>query len=481
MNFIIEKYKSMSKPLKASLWFMLCNVIQKGISVLCTPIFTRMMTADQYGEYTVYLSWYSIISIFASLNLAAGVYNNGLTKYPNDRDRISSSFLGLSSIATIVVFLVYIIFIDFWNSIIELPEIMIITMFVEVFFSSAFNLWSARLRYDYKYIGIIIACLIIGVFGPLTAYFAVLNSNNKSLAIVLSFAGVQIVVGIVLYISIFISGKTFYDGKYWKYALSFNLPLIPHYLSQILLNQADRIMIKRLIGFDAAAMYGVAYTISMVMLIVVSAINNTLVPYIYKSMKSNEIKKLKDTSTILTILVLIICIIATLCGPELIRLLAPEDYYQARWVVPPVATSLFFIFVAGLFGTIEFYYEKTKFVMIASSSAAISNVLLNYYYINLYGFIAAGYTTLICYILLMIAHFLFYRKLCKEHMNKIYDDKFIILLSLMIIIINAICLIIYDLILVRYVFFVLLVIVILFILKKVINVLHIIKTKDSDK
>ncbi len=59
--------------------------------------------------------------------------------------------------------------------------------------------------------------------------------------------------------------------------------------------------------------------------------------------------------------------------------------------------SVFFMFLYPLFANIEFYYEKTKFVMVASCSGALLNILLNYIFIGLYGYYAAGYTTLICY------------------------------------------------------------------------------------
>ena len=39
------------------------------------------------------------------------------------------------------------------------------------------------------------------------------------------------------------------------------------------------------------------------------------------------------------------------------------------------------------------YYEKTKFVMVASCSGALLNILLNYIFIGLYGYYAADLIT----------------------------------------------------------------------------------------
>ena len=63
-----------------------------------------------------------------------------------------------------------------------------------------------------------------------------------------------------------LNGKKYIQKKYWKYALAFNIPLIPHYLSNYVLSQSDRVMIGKMVGNDKAALYSVAYTISTMMI-----------------------------------------------------------------------------------------------------------------------------------------------------------------------------------------------------------------------
>ena len=61
----IQKYKDMSQPVKASFWFTVCNILNKGIALISTPVFVRILTTDEYGDYSVFQSWYSILVIFA--------------------------------------------------------------------------------------------------------------------------------------------------------------------------------------------------------------------------------------------------------------------------------------------------------------------------------------------------------------------------------------------------------------------------------
>ena len=78
---MINNYKNLSEPVKASGAYMVCSVLQKCILMISTPIFTRLMTTEQYGEVNLFNSWLSIVTIFASLKVAAGGFNSGLERF----------------------------------------------------------------------------------------------------------------------------------------------------------------------------------------------------------------------------------------------------------------------------------------------------------------------------------------------------------------------------------------------------------------
>ena len=68
----------MPLAIKAGLWFTICNLLQKGISFITVPIFTRIMSTEDYGLYSIYISWYSIMTIFATLHLSYYVLHSHL-------------------------------------------------------------------------------------------------------------------------------------------------------------------------------------------------------------------------------------------------------------------------------------------------------------------------------------------------------------------------------------------------------------------
>lgn len=449
---ILEQYKKMKAPAKAALWFAISNILQKGVSFISTPIFTRIMSTEQYGVYSVYQSWYSIITIFATLNLYAGVYNNGMTKFSEDRPRFTSSLQGLSTGITVILLAIYLLNINFWNNLFGLSTIYIISMFLELLVIPGYNFWSAGQRYDYKYKKQVLVAVSITLIAPIVGIISVLSTNYKAEARVVSMMLVHVCFGGFFYLLNLKIGKKIFDITYWKYALAFNIPLIPHYLSQTVLNQVDRIMISKMIGSGQAAIYSVAYTVSMMMTIVTNAINNSFVPYTYKSLKTKNIVGIRKNSNFLVALVFAACILAMAFGPEIIWIVASPDYYEARWIIPPVAASLFFMFLFPLYCNIEFYYEETKCIMVASCLAAGINILLNNYAIGIFGYIAAAYSTLICYILLAITHYFVHLWIMKKHeyTEKIYNTKFFIFLSIILLLVMVGMTMIYDYKIVRY-------------------------------
>ena len=78
---IMKKYNELSVQTKAAFWFTGCSFLQKGISFITVPIFTRIMATEEYGLYTLYSSWYQILLIFTSLYLFNGVYDNAMSKF----------------------------------------------------------------------------------------------------------------------------------------------------------------------------------------------------------------------------------------------------------------------------------------------------------------------------------------------------------------------------------------------------------------
>ena len=449
---LFDKYKRMSVQAKAAIWFTLCSILQKGISFITVPIFTRLLTTEQYGTYSLYLSWLQILTIITSLYLYYGVFNNAMVKYEGDRDRYISSMQGLTLTITAIVFFVYLAFHEMWSRALGLAPIVIILMFIEMAVTPALSFWSGRQRFEYKYQRLVAVTLGKSIVNPLLGLVAVLLADDKATARIASVVIVEVFFCGTIMIKQFKEGRCFFNKVYWKYALGLAISLLPHYLSSMILNQGDRIMIDKMVGTSEVAFYSVAYSIGMLVQIFTNAINNSFTPWVYQKIKADSYEGISKTINMLLVLVAGIAVALMMCSPELVLIFGSSEYASAAYVIPPVAASVFFIFLYNILAMPQFYFEKTQFLLISSVTAAIVNLGLNYVFIKMFGYVAAGYTTLVCYVLYSIGHFFISTRVVKKFIpgKRLFDTRVITLLSIAVIGVGVSCNFLFDYWYVRY-------------------------------
>ncbi len=432
---IVKKYKSLSVQARAALWFVFCSFLQKGISFVTVPIFTRMMTTEEYGTYTLYLSWLQIFTVITSLYLYNGVFDNGMSKFSEDRDRYTSSLQGLTVCLNTAFFVIALFFLGPLEKLLGMSSVLIILMFAEMYVTPALAFWTGRKRFEYQYTSVVAVTLAKSVLNPVLGIVAIMLARDAVLARVVSVVVVELIFCGTVMILQFWKGKVFFHEKYWKYALRLATPMLPHYLSAVVLNQGDRVMIDRMVGKTELALYGVAYNIGMLVKLFVSAINSAITPWVYGKLKTGEIGTIQKRFSALMVLVSIISLGLMLISPEIVLIFGSSAYADAVYVIPPVAASVFFVFLYGIISYPEFYYEKTWFLMVASVAAAVLNVGLNYVFINLFGYVAAAYTTLICYIVYSLGHQIISSKILEAETGEksLIDVRLTVLISAMLI------------------------------------------------
>lgn len=446
-------WSKLSLPVKASFAFMLCSFLQRGISTLTTPIFTRILTTEQYGYYSIFNSWFEIVAVFTTLKLAGSVFMQALVKFEDDRDELTASTAGLGTTITLLVYCIYLPLRQWINQWLGMNTLIMTCIFAASWATLMFELWADRQRSEYKYKPLVALTIFTSIAKPLAGIIAVLSTQEyKAEARIISLVAVEMFAYTWLFIKFLKDGKTFFNKRFWKYSLSLNIPLIPHYLTRMVLNQSDRLMINAMVGYNAAGIYSLAHNLAWMLTLITNAILNSLNPWIFQRIKKAECHRIGKLSYA------ILCIVA-ICGlgliavaPEIVKIFAPESYYSAIWVIPPLCASVFFLFMYSLFADFEYYYEKSNFLMIASTAGGVLNIALNYFCIKAFDYIAAGYTTLFCYIFYAIAHYLCMKKIIRDNLAgvKIYNVKIILGISVGFLAAAAIMMITYDKIVIRY-------------------------------
>ncbi len=443
----------MSTEVKASTAYTICSIIQKGLSFITLPLFTRLLTTEQYGQYTVYASWASIFTIFITMNLAYGTFQTAMLKFRDARDKYSSSIAFLFMALGALFLVIYLPFQNLWNSLLKLPTFIVVFMAVDIVFTGIEDCWYSKNRFEYKYKSVIGLTLGKALISPTVAFILITLTAEKGYARIIGYASVNILAGLVLYLITLKKGKTFYNKEYWKYALSFNIPLIPYYASQMVFNVSDRLMIDHICGTDQAAIYGVAYSLALVLNFIITAINSSYSPWFLRQLDAKEGDKNRKVSLNLASLVAVGLWLIVSIAPEFIAIMAGPDYTTGVWVVPPVAISVLLLFYTQLFDRVLFFYEKKYLLVLSGAIPCVVNLILNYIFIPIFGMVAAAYTTLVSYVLFAGINYFLSLKILKEQGNhhSLYDIKGLIILLVLLCALSALVMALYGQPVIRFV------------------------------
>lgn len=444
-----EKFAHLSSPAKASVAYLFVNMFQKGLAFFTSPIYTRLLSPEQYGEVATFFSLIELIGIVAMFCFQGGVFNNGMVDFPDKRDEYSYSMLVLSNVITSITALVVLLGNQVFVSITGLKLYQIILMFLFFYLQPAFGFWTTRQRYEYKYKAVCLLTIILSFLAPFVSIVFILigNSEHAVFSRILGYELVFFVCYAAFYYILGSKSKWKVNTSYWKPAITFNITLIPHYLSTYVLSSSDRIMVARLASNGEAGIYSLGYSIAAIVLAFWVAVNNSLIPYTYENCKKNNTKAVADVTSIVLFGYGLLCVLVVLLAPEAIRVLAPSSYSEAIYVIPPIVGGVFFQALYNVFANIVYYYKKPKFVMIGSVASAILNIVLNFIFIPFIGYIAAGYTTLICYLLQAMIDYIAMKKVVGKN---IYDKRIIILESISIFILSTTSICLYRYSVIRY-------------------------------
>ena len=450
MTSIRTKWQNMSPTVKASLAYTVSSIINKCLSLIMSPIFAHILTKEEFGQVTIYSSWMGLITIFLTLNLYAGSFQTAMVKFEKERDGYISSVQGISLFLTVLFLVIYLPFRNTFNIVFDLPTGIMLLMIANIFTDYTWSLWSGRQRFEFKYKAVVALSLLNTFLSPLMALIIVFNVQEKGYGRITGFAIFTIIVGIVFFFLNIARGKSMFNKTFWTYALTFNIPLIAYYLSQTIFNMSDRIMIEHMIGMEAAAEYGVAYNLALILTFVLNAINNSYVPWFYGQLKEGKNKENRSVTIAIALLMSLLLVGVIWFAPELI-LIWGQKYVEATPVVLPVALSLLLLFYSQLFINIEFFFERKKELVWASIGSAIVNIVLNFFLIPKFGIVAAGYTTLASYVIFAFCNYIAMKKILKEKKieDNMYNYKILILLFIVFCIVGAVGPVLYGILWLR--------------------------------
>jgi len=401
------------KLLKGTGIYTISRLLTNASSFLLLPVFTRFLTAEQYGILGVV----NPIRRFIPLFFIFGLYTAQMRNYvdlKDDRKKLGEYLFTLNSflwINSIVVFLFIIspigqkfigLFIDY-KKVPFYPYVFITVIigFLNLFVLMATNFY--KTKQEFKKIGInsvirfaikaglalvLIIYLDFGALGKLFGYLA----------------------GSIYMIVVFYSNyirKINFNFKTDQLINSFimGFPIAINGIISIILNFSDRIIMAKYFSLDKVGLYSLAYTGAMVLHLFIFSFRDAWQPMFYNLIHSSNQRKyiiVKKMMIYFLAFISIVSLTGQLFGKELIYLVLPKNYFKTSVFLPYVLVGIVFFGAYHYLVNILMYHKDTKYIPFFTFFSAILNVIINYVFMPIYGPLVAAYSTIISFFLLFL-------------------------------------------------------------------------------
>jgi len=448
--------------LKSGFWYTVSNFLTRAMVFITMPIFARIMSNAEYGDFSIYSNWQLILLTICGLEVYATL-NKARFDFTSDDELngyISSALL-LSIIATGIVFVLYLIFPDVFHSVLLIDNKYMVVMFAYLFTYPSIAMFQAKQRIVYKYklsAGLSFFLAISSAIASLTLVHKM--ASDRLYGRIIGQFGVPILVGLILLILFFVRSRKV-SKKAIKYAFRLGMSLVFSYLGSQILLSCDNLVVKHLCSAEAVSYISVTHTTSHILLILVQTLNTAWAPWFFDMLKIEKNREIKKTFQIYLWGIVGVTFAVLLIGPEVIAILGAHRYREAIYILPANILCGIFTVLTAQFTNLETYYKRSEYASILTGIVAVLNVGLNIIGVKLFGYQAVCYTTIICQIILIMMH---YKVTISMGIKDILDFKTVVSVLVAAVGIVPVMLLLYQKNMVRYISVVIIAIIIIVIM-----------------
>lgn len=387
---IKEIISRVNLPARASMGYLGASLVGKAVGFLTTPFFTRLISKEEYGALTLYMTVLGGASVICSAFSSGSAAYRGFKKYEGKIGGYLKSSLVVSLCFSLLICILLFTFMPF----IGLDRVFFVPLALQILCDTAISVSLAYSRFRYKYAEVMAVGILSSVL-PALASLMILTKFGCGCGVrIYSLLAISLISAVAAIIRIFRRpGRA--DRKMVRYNLSSSLPLLPHSLSVALSGQADKLIITSLMGAAALAKYSVAHSLGIALQFAVTALGSALGPWIIRRLDSGESGRISEI--LMPIFSLFCALSLGICAlaPEAMGILAPIEYFDATPSIIPIALSIPLSLLSYAVTVSLVHAEKGRYTAVISIINLGLCVILNYTLIPRLGYIGAGLSLLL--------------------------------------------------------------------------------------
>ena len=400
------KTVSIRTLLKSGFWYTVSNFLTRTVGFLTIPIFSRILTKAELGNYLNYGVWLNILTIICGIEVY-NTLNRARFDYPEEErfDAYVSSCLVLSTILTGIVFGLYLLFPDVFFNVLLIDHRFMVFMFLYLFMYPAYAMFQIKQRITYRYkLSAGISCGLALASSVLAVLLAVHAPEDHLSGRIFGQYSLTILAGFAFYIY-FLRKSISVRVEYIIYALRIGLPLVFSYLGSSILLSSDNFVVKHMCLDEQVGYIALIHSAAHIVLILVQTLNIAWAPWFYDKLKDGQNETIQKTYKVFVWMVVIATFLVLLLGPELVLILGGKDYYEAVFILPANILNGVFTALTTQLVNLETYYKKPEYAAVITGIVAVVNIGANILGVLLWDYRAVCYVTVVCNILAILIHY----------------------------------------------------------------------------
>lgn len=437
LNFLRNFYRSF--------YIYAIGIISSNFLILLIlPYLTEVFNPDQFAIieiYTILITLIMIITNFGLGDAQSFYYYKYKENSFKQKQVISKSFILriLITIITLIILSLIYITIDSFKNIFNYNFILFATIFLIASLTGIFNQGLIVLNikfYQWKFnIFNILKTFLIFVFLIFFLYLNNLSINGYFYSYFFSYLLVTIILWFYLRQNLSLSPI---DSNLFKKIIFYGFPLIFTQLSWYFMSVLDRIFINYYLDKTSLGIYAIAGKFALIINLIIEIFNRTWLPFLMKEVNelrntTNESKAIFEfIAKIYTFITCIIIIILSLLSEFIITNLSNYLYHEAKYIFPLLCWYLIFYGFFNIISSSMWIEKKTYYTTIVMFLTLILNLLLNFYFVPIYGVYGAAFSTIGSYSILLVVTIIIVRNI----KNIIFPYIFISLNYLLVFIIS---------------------------------------------
>ena len=353
-----EKRGSGALALKAGLWYVISTFLMKGLSFITTPIFSRLLSKEAYGEFSNFASWQALLLIVTSaemhITVARAYYD-----HKEDFDGYVSSVTVVSCIFTILIYGLFLLGRSWVFRLVSIPEEYVHILFFMLMFQACKQIYMARERTLYRYKSVAAISMVNLVVPTLLAVLLVImvKEPQRLSARIYGFYVPSALIGLGCGAVMLWRGRTF-RWKYAKYAITLSIPLMMHYLTAHLLTSSNTIVTKWVLGAEAVSTVSMSSSTNHILTILLQAVSGAVTTWLMDNLEQENVKAARRGTLAYVAGISLVSVGIMLLAPELIWILGGTRYADSVLLMPGMVMAVLVQSVTTLFTIILTYRKK---------------------------------------------------------------------------------------------------------------------------